>query len=132
MTSVELAHYVETGLATAAVLAPTVGLIGHAFAALPWTWAKTIGNVLNAISVDFGDLKDAKKNADVAMLKADSGSGRGQSRAPNDLPSPLALARPRLLFRTAATMRQRHRIRDGRCLRAQGANRVRGQGDCRG
>jgi hypothetical protein len=83
MTSVELAHYIEIGFATAAVLAPTVGLIGHAFAALPWTWAKIVGNVLNAISVDFGDLKDAKKNADVAVLAkkiedaADAGAGHG-------------------------------------------------------
>jgi hypothetical protein len=77
MTAQDIVTYVESGLAVAAVLAPTVGLIGHAIAALPWTWAKTIGNVLNAISVDFGDLKDAKKNAVMAKNASDSGSGRG-------------------------------------------------------
>jgi hypothetical protein len=63
MTFAELTRYLEIGLAFAAVMAPTVGAIGHACAALPWTWAKTLGNVLNAISVDFGDLKNALQNA---------------------------------------------------------------------
>lgn len=64
MTLESLVHLVAAGSAAAAVLAPTIGIVGHALAALPWTWAKTIGNVLNAISVDYGDLK----NADVAVL----------------------------------------------------------------
>lgn len=68
MSPGELAHYVEVWAAAAVVLAPALGIIGHAFAALPWVWAKTIGNALNAISVDFKDLKDAKSNAKIAVL----------------------------------------------------------------
>lgn len=68
MTLTEIIHMAEAGAAAAVILAPTIGIIGHALAALPWAWAKTIGNVLNALSVDFGDLKNAKKNADVAVL----------------------------------------------------------------
>lgn len=67
MTLDQLIHYVEAGAAAAAILAPTIGIIGHAIAALPWTWAKTVGNVLNALSVDFGDLKNAEKNAKAAV-----------------------------------------------------------------
>jgi hypothetical protein len=65
MTLPTILHYIEA----AAILAPTIGIVGHAFAALPWVWAKTIGNALNAISVDFGDLKNAAKNAKVDVAK---------------------------------------------------------------
>jgi hypothetical protein len=68
MTLDQLIHYAEIGLATGAILAPTIGIVGHAVAALPWQFAKTIGNVLNAISVDFGDLKDAATNARIAVV----------------------------------------------------------------
>lgn len=74
MTPTQILHYIEVGLAFAAVMAPTVGAIGHAFAAMPWTWAKTIGNVLNAISVDFGDLKDSLKNAKQAVADPSGGT----------------------------------------------------------
>lgn len=68
MTLDQLVRYVEAGAATAAILAPTLGIIGHALAALPGVWPKTIGNALNAVSVDFADLKNAKQNAKVAVL----------------------------------------------------------------
>jgi len=68
MTTDTLIHTVESALAVGAILAPTIGIIGHALAALPWVWAKTIGNALNAISVDFADLKNAAKNAKVDVL----------------------------------------------------------------
>jgi hypothetical protein len=68
MTIQELVNYVAAGAAAAAILSPAVGAIGHAFAALPWVWAKTLGNLLNAISVDFKDLKDAKQNAQIAVI----------------------------------------------------------------
>lgn len=74
MTLAELAHYIEIGLAFAAVMAPTLGAIGHALAALPWMGAKTLGNVLNAISVDFGDLKNAAKNAKDAVADPTGGT----------------------------------------------------------
>lgn len=74
MTIDQLIHYAEVGLAAGAVLAPTIGIIGHALASLPWVWAKTIGNALNAVSVDLGDLKDAKKNA-VAAVEAKKTEG---------------------------------------------------------
>lgn len=67
MTLDQLIHYVEAGAAAAAILAPSVGIIGHAIAALPGTWAKTIGNALNAISVDFVDLANSVKNAKAAV-----------------------------------------------------------------
>jgi len=63
MTLDTLLHYLEAG----AIIAPVVGIIGHSIASLPWTWAKTIGNALNAISVDFGDLKNAASNAKAAV-----------------------------------------------------------------
>lgn len=74
MTLAELTHAVEAALAAAVVLAPTVGIIGHALAALPWAWAKTIGNVLNAIAVDFGDLKNARKNAQQSVADPSGGT----------------------------------------------------------
>ena len=70
MPSLEtILHYIEA----AAILAPTIGIIGHALAALPWKFTKTIGNALNAVSVDFGDLKDAAKNAKAAVDAKKSG-----------------------------------------------------------
>lgn len=69
MNADQIKNYLEIGIAAGVVLAPTIGTIGHLLAKLPWVWAKTIGNALNAISVDFGDLKDAKKNA-VAAVEA--------------------------------------------------------------
>jgi hypothetical protein len=59
MTLSQITHYLEA----APFVAVAIGLVGHAFAALPWTWAKTVGNVLNAVSVDFGDLVSSLRNA---------------------------------------------------------------------
>lgn len=67
MNLTTILHYIEAGAAAAAVLAPTLGVIGHALAALPWYPAKVLGNVLNSISVDFGDFASAAKNAKAAM-----------------------------------------------------------------
>jgi hypothetical protein len=74
MNFTQLLHYIEIGVAFAAVVAPTVGAIGHALAALPWAWAKTIGNALNAVSVDFGDLKDSLKNARASVADPTGGT----------------------------------------------------------
>jgi hypothetical protein len=74
MTADQLLHYIEVGVAFAVIVAPTVGAIGHALAALPWAWAKTLGNVLNAISVDFGDLKNSRKNAKASVVDPTGGT----------------------------------------------------------
>lgn len=63
MTLDQLIHYVEAG----AVIAPLVGLVGHFLASLPFGWAKTVGNILNAVSVDFVDLANASKNAKASL-----------------------------------------------------------------
>lgn len=74
MTLDQLKTYLEIGAAVGVVLAPTIGTIGHIFAAMPWVWAKTLGNALNAVSVDFKDLKDSKKNAQAAVAKKEEDS----------------------------------------------------------
>jgi hypothetical protein len=73
MTSQDLLHYIEAGAAAAAILVPVVGAIGHALAAMPWVWAKTVGNALNAVSLDVGDLLAAAKNAKASVAAKKEG-----------------------------------------------------------
>jgi len=68
MTLESVLHYIEVGVVAGAPIAITAGAIGHALAALPWTWAKVAGNFPNAISVDFGDILNSVKNAKIAQL----------------------------------------------------------------
>ena len=68
MNAQNLLHYIEVGVVAGGPIALSLGAIGHALAALPWTWAKVAGNFLNAISVDFGDILNSVKNAKIAQL----------------------------------------------------------------
>jgi len=74
MTLTSLLQTVTAGAASAALLIPLVGGIGHLFAALPWVWAKTVGNILNAVSLDVGDFVNALNNARAAVATKKDGA----------------------------------------------------------